>query len=394
MKIFRRNKYWLTLAALLLMLPLLVVASGCMTQPPKGGSGVIVDGENLFVASVDGTIHLRNAQSGGRIWTVKLEREVPEGASCDLLGSCGPTAAQGVAVYGTPVLQGDYIYVGGYDGRLRVYNWQERIEAPLAEYPAEPGKSMGPIVGDIKLDGGYIYFGSSDGNVYCLNADPEQLVKVWAYPTGDKVWATPVIDNGTLYATSFDGNIYALDAARGALKWEYQTDGAIAAAPLVSGGTLYVGAMDRYLYALNAASGELKWRSAEPAGSWFWTTPLIMNGNIVAGNLDGQVYFYDAVTGAAATLLNLGGALTAMPVADGDNAIFATQGGKVYAVDTVTFRQGWSYDEAAGDKTDLYAPLAIVDGILYLHTQQPDTLYAYDTVTGMSARAPLPLSGN
>jgi eukaryotic-like serine/threonine-protein kinase len=396
MKIFKRSKYWFSLTALMLTLPLLVIVSGCMGIPPTGGSGALISGDKLFVVSVDGNLHLRNADTGVRIWSVELQREVSEGVSCDLLSSCAEGGAQqGVAVYGTPTLSGDYIYVGGYDGRLRVYNWQERIEAPVAEYPAEKGKFTGAIVGDILLDGGNIYFGSADGSIYCLNANPEQLVHKWSYPTGDKVWAAPVIADGVLYATSFDHKIYALDTADGSLVWArpYETDGAISAAPLIDNGTLYVGGFDRYMYALDTASGELKWRTSEPAQNWFWSTPLKSGNTIIAGSLDGNVYFFDAATGApAATPVDLGSPLTSAPVMDGDHAIFAAQTGKVCAIDTLTFLMNWCYSEPVSDDTNLYAPVSVHNGILYIHTQDPDTIYTYEIATGMSYRAPLPLS--
>jgi eukaryotic-like serine/threonine-protein kinase len=396
MKIFKRNKYWVSLTVLMLMLPLLVTASGCMGVPPTGGSGALISGDKLFVVTVDGNLHLRNADTGVRIWSVKLQREVNGGASCSLLSSCAEGGAQqGVAVYGTPTLNGDYIYVGGYDGRLRVYNWKDRIEAPVAEYPAEEGKFTGAIVGGILFDGGNIYFGSADGNIYCLNADPKQLVHKWSYATGDKVWAVPVIVDGVLYATSFDHKIYALDALDGSPVWDqpYETEGVISAAPLIYNGTLYVGGFDRYMYALDAASGKLKWRSLEPAENWFWSTPLKSGNTIVAGNLDGNVYFFDAANGApAATPVDLGAPLTSAPVMDGDSAIFALQTGKVCAVDTLTFRATWCYSEPVNKDTNLYAPVSVHNGILYVHTQSPDTIYTYEIATGMSYRAPLPLS--
>jgi len=58
------------------------------------------------------------------------------------------------------------------------------------------------------IDGdGFIYFGSRDHHVYCL--DPNGSL-VWKYKTGDQVDAGPILgDNGTLYIGSDDGRIYA-----------------------------------------------------------------------------------------------------------------------------------------------------------------------------------------
>src|SRR5215472_14646199 len=50
------------------------------------------------------------------------------------------------------------------------------------------------------------------------------------------------IEGGVVYAGSYDGNIYALDATSGIKKWVYYT-GAITSSPAVAGGMVYVGTL-------------------------------------------------------------------------------------------------------------------------------------------------------
>lgn len=66
-----------------------------------------------------------------------------------------------------------------------------------------------------------VYFGSSDGNVYAVDANTGNLK--WKFKTGDVVHATPAIANGTVYVGSWDSNFYALDAATGKEKWRFKT---------------------------------------------------------------------------------------------------------------------------------------------------------------------------
>ena len=55
--------------------------------------------------------------------------------------------------------------------------------------------------------GGYVYFGSYDRNVYCLDASTGD--KVWNYTTGNTVESCPSISNGYVYVGSWDGNVIA-----------------------------------------------------------------------------------------------------------------------------------------------------------------------------------------
>ncbi len=76
------------------------------------------------------------------------------------------------------------------------------------------------------------------------------LMKKWAYQTGGEIIPSPVVVGGVVYVGSSDGNLYALDAATGTKKWDYRT-GDVADVPVVVGGVLYVGSNDHNLYAFH-----------------------------------------------------------------------------------------------------------------------------------------------
>jgi hypothetical protein len=55
---------------------------------------------------------------------------------------------------------------------------------------------------------GFVYVGSSDDNIYCLNAATG--AKVWEYTTGDSVVSSPAVSDGFVYVGSMDDKVYCL----------------------------------------------------------------------------------------------------------------------------------------------------------------------------------------
>ena len=89
--------------------------------------------------------------------------------------------------------------------------------------------------------------------------------KVWEFQTGLFVESSPAVSEGYVYVGSDDNKVYCLNAANGEKVWEFQTgDGVgsygVASSPAVSGGYVYVGSDDGKIYCLNAANGD--------EGSW------------------------------------------------------------------------------------------------------------------------------
>ena len=95
------------------------------------------------------------------------------------------------------------------------------------------------VVSSPAVVNGVVFIGSTDGNVYALNAGTGALL--WSYTTAYYVVSSPALANGVVYIGSHDGNLYALKASTGTLLWSYRTEGHIDAAPAVANGVVYVG---------------------------------------------------------------------------------------------------------------------------------------------------------
>jgi outer membrane protein assembly factor BamB len=362
---------------LLLLVSLLVVIlifSGCLagSTRPLGWSGVAVSGNSLYFGSSDGKLVALDGASGNPDWQVSLAGDSGGGGFSCVGG------ASSVGIYGMPLAVGELIYVSGYNGTVYAINansgnlrWQ---------YPRVDEDGLGSITGGVALNGENIYFGSFNGNIYALNAATGDLE--WQFTTGNRVWATPVVLDGRVYIGSFDKMLYALDATNGNQLWAFEAEAAVASTAQVVDGTVYFGTLDRTFFAVNAADGSLEWSfpggdagSDGPQG-WFWAKPLVYEGTIYAPNLDGKVYVLDASDGQKLREFDLGSPAAAASVLIGSLIIVASDEGKVYVIDHVTQEIRLLTDLAV----KLVAPITAGDGVVYVHTQENETVYALDPV--------------
>lgn len=378
MRMKHNKRLWGKISLLLAILIVVGVAvSGCYGRnQPRGWSGATVVDDTLFVASVEGRLVALNASDGSRLW--------PD----SVLG----TSESKTAIYGTPAVEGELVYLGGYNGK--VYAVTAGSGAVRWAYPREG--NLEPIVGGVVVSQGRVYFGSSDGKVYTLDAATGDKVRQ-PFQTGDKIWSTPTIDGETIYVTSLDNKLYALNTANGSERWRFEAGGAIISTPLVYDNTVYIGSFDGHFYAVDAADGSLRWRSEIEATSWFWAKPVVYNNVIYAPCLDGKVYILDAKSGhEVIDAIDLGSPISSGPVVVNGKVIIASQEGKVYSVDASNNQKGPPIIDVREEikeipkdnEREICAPLGAADEVVYIHAQNPkkntDTLYALNVETGVT----------
>jgi outer membrane protein assembly factor BamB len=354
------------------LLAIILIFSGCIPggTRPLGWSGVAVAGDSLYFGSSDGKLVALEGVNGNPDWQVSLAGDSGGGGL-----SCAGGASS-VGIYGMPLAVGELIYVSGYNGTVYAINadsgnlrWQ---------YPRVEEAGLGSITGGVALAGENIYFGSFDGNIYALNAATGDLE--WQFATGNRVWATPVVLDGRVYIGSFDKMFYALDAANGSQLWAFDAGSAVASTAQVVGGTVFFGSLDRTFFALDAADGSLEWSfPAGDAGSngpqgWFWAKPLVYSGAVYAPNLDGKVYVLNAANAQKLNEYDLGSPAAAAPALMGNLIVVASDEGKVFVIDHNTEEIRLLTDLAVR----LVAPITAGDGVVYVHTQENETVYALD----------------
>jgi outer membrane protein assembly factor BamB len=362
-------------ASLLLVVPVLMLAfAGCTGSQvqPSGWPGVAIDTQGIYVPS-QGSLVALNLVNGTSIWNVPVENVAGGGGflSCDAGGAA-------VAIYGTPVLDGDLIYVAGYNGYIYTYSVSTRLSKsqPLNENDPKP------VVGGLVVAGGKVFVGSADGSLYAVEAT--SLDVLWEFKTGDTIWSTPAWDGQTLYIGSFDRSVYAVESNSGNEMWSFATEGPVIATPLVADGRVIVASFDRRLYCLDAATGAEIWTFSGGNGiettpqKWFWASPVQVNGYIYAPNMDGKVYVVSAADGSLVTTFELQSPVVSSPAIYQGKVITATEEGKIFVLDAASGARA----EIRDLNETVRAPLTVENDVLYVHTQTGESIYALNPVTG------------
>jgi outer membrane protein assembly factor BamB len=294
-----------------------------------------------------------------------------------------------MGIYGTPVVADGKLYVGTYDGDVLYI----RIDDGSMSDRFETG---GAIAGSPVVDEDTLYVGSANGKLYALSLD---LREKWSFKTGDKIWSDPVISDGVVYIASADHRLYALDAESGKEIWHFEADGAIMSTPLVHDSTVYIGACDHKFYAIDAATEDERLEAVarpegEPApekgpmkvfggaGNWFWTQALAYNGEIWVGCLDHKVYVLDAASLEKIREYETEGMVYAPPVLLEGRIVVGSQDGNVYAIDPED--KNAEVEILHSFEAPIFAPLYPDpdNGIVYVHAQNGEhTLYALRVAT-------------
>lgn len=363
---------------ILILVVLLVsglVITGCIGGTGQvAWSGATIADETLFVGSMGKMVALETSD-GDSLWKESIETEGSSGG----FGCAVPAVA--VPIYGNTAVAGELVYAGGYDGKVYAYT----IDTGASRWIYPRSGNLGAvIIGGTVVNQDRLYFCTAKGVIYALDAVNGDYV--WDYEIGEDIWATPVISGETLYIGTFDKNLYAIDVNTGKEKWQqpFETGGPIISTPVVYDNTVYVASFDRHIYALDEEDGELLWQYTGVDGGedgpekWFWASPVIHNGNIYAANMDGKVYVLDAGSGSFITAIDLGSAISSTPVVVGDEVFIATEEGKIFSIDTASHHEEVVRD--LGLRT--LAPLAASDGIIYVHTQEEEAMYAINIETG------------
>ena len=375
------------------------VLSGCMSnQAPQGFSGIVSNGETLYVGSADGRIlaldtELRATNAAFPApgeWEYSITHESRSGFGC----SASQVAS---TVYGTPVLNDGHLCVGTYEGQVLMLDAGARAESSAFPqvrsgewiYPRDDDR-LGPVVGSPTIVGNTVYVCSSVtekrrtyGTVYAI--DRLYGDELWVSERLDgKLWVTPAVEDGVLYISTYDGHLYALDAVTGEVQsWSYTGDVGFVSSPVVRDGVIYVASFDRQLQAVRAGSATPEWRFE--GGNWFWATPLLMGDVLYAPCLDGKMYALDANDGSPVwgEPFEASGALATSPLVMGSQLGVVTKDGDVYVVDKDTGRgtriANPDNEKATTCNAAVVASPAYHDGTMFVRTQT-NVLWALDPV--------------
>lgn len=353
MKTKQKNIRW---TLLILLLAASVLLSSCSSGgrsriAASSWPGFTVDEETIYVSSGE-FVRALKLENGNQVW------QYPAEADRALTFYAPPVVLDGV------VLAGDYQNsVHGLNAKTGSSEWafsdsEKRFIAP------------GLLVDDLVL------MPSADGKLFAVSSEG---ALAWTYDlSSEATWAQPVYDGETLYVASMDHFLYALEVSEAGArqKWSFDTGGAMVASPaLDEDGNLYVGTMTQDLLAVSPTGKEL-WRF--DATGAIWGTPIVHEGQIMFGDLSGNIYALNARSGAVEWTISVDGPVIGSGALLEDGVAFGVD---EIGVQMVGFNgtKNWSHPVAG----ELQAGLVQAgDFVLVTVTDGEDLIIALDPANG------------
>lgn len=292
----------------IILLFALFALTGCFPgNVLSGGSAwgaLVVEEEMIYVGTQQGHVLALNADNGNHVWAFAPDED---------------DSTQGA--YSPPVVNGENLFVGGYNGEL--YNFNRQSGALLWRKTTGARIVGGPAVSD-----GKVVVGSTDGVLYAFSVADGGMQ--WSFPPKGEIgtiWSTPVISDGIVVVGSMDKKIYGVSLEDGRELWQYETNGAIPSTPLVIDDIVVAGSFDRTLYALDIVSGLEKW-SVE-FSNWIWAGATHSQSLIYVADLDGNVRAFTA-GGLEAWSFRADEPIVSKPVIIGEVLVVAASDGRLY----------------------------------------------------------------
>ncbi len=136
-------------------------------------------------------------------------------------------------------------------------------------------KLPGAIVSSPAIDGDKVYFGCNDRRFYCMNAATGGTK--WAFSCSDSINSSATVADGKAYFGSYNWLFYCLDAATGEKLWTYQFDAPVTNCAAVSGDKVVVGSLEKKFICFEAQTGKPVWQAIK---IWGASSPVISDGKI------------------------------------------------------------------------------------------------------------------
>jgi outer membrane protein assembly factor BamB len=268
-------------------------------------------------------------------------------------------------VRSSPAVADDYVLVGSSD--WNVYWLNASTGEVMRHFPVGNEVRSSPAVAN-----GSVYVGADNGNFYCLNITTG--MPLWSSTIGGYVRSSPTVVDGCVYVGSGDHDLFCFHASDGNIIWRYQTTQRVQSSPAVSEGVVYFATDDYHVYALNASTGDSMWRTH--TGSVV-SSPSVYNGCVYIGSIDGYVCCLNASTGDKIWQYLTGGSVSSSPALAYGCVYIGSDDNNVYCLNASSGEKIWQTPTGYWVRS---SP-AVADGNVYVGSEDYN-LYCLDASTG------------
>ncbi|MBL8799575.1 MAG: PQQ-binding-like beta-propeller repeat protein [Planctomycetia bacterium] len=174
-------------------------------------------------------------------------------------------------VFGCPSIAAGKLYVGMGNG-----NYIESAEQVAAKQ-IEKLKKAGQTAEELAAAAQRL---RAIGEVWCVDLPTHRVA--WKFPVGKTILGAVAVAEERVYFGSSDGNLYCL-STEGQLLRQWNAHAPIIASPAVGNRHVHVATQTGQLYALNSATLQLVWETRVDSGGLLFSSPAVARGHVYLG---------------------------------------------------------------------------------------------------------------
>jgi outer membrane protein assembly factor BamB len=226
-------------------------------------------------------------------------------------GSVCGKKKMGTAIVGTPVINGDVVYITLTNSKKNVIAYNFHTADELWKLKIGDVESS-PLFLNSKL-----YVGTMNGELYCIDAGTGNID--WKYSASSDlkkslIRSSPASDGAQIVFCCDNGAIFSLHQD-GTVAWKSRTDGNILASPAIFGDHVFICSADSCVYSFSVHTGVTEWRKKLSAG--IYSSPAVNEKGVITGCVDGTVWCLDHRSGEKLWARETGGVIASAPIISG-----------------------------------------------------------------------------
>jgi len=198
----------------------------------------------------------------------------------DLNGNLKWTFKTGHALWSTPVVENEIVYLSSMDHYLYAINLKNGQKI----WSVDLG---GAIVYSPTLENDSLFVATMKNEIISVNKNNGSII--WKQAVSDGLWSQPVAREGVVYFGNALGKIFAVSSADGSSKWDYNMGEMVSGAPAIMPTGIVFAGENGKLVALDF-DGNLLWNRT--VNGKLYTGPVVVDSQLILGIVQGDAVIH------------------------------------------------------------------------------------------------------